>query len=157
MFSRLLIAASLLAAMAAQPALAQQFEKKMYNYSKFATGAFSEAATVTGPAKTIYLAGIGAEDPDDGSVRHKDNFLEQCRFTWLKIKQALAANGATVADIVKATTYVTDPRYRPEMQECRKETYGTLPPPPHTFLNVVQLARPGMMIEVDIVAAVAAK
>jgi hypothetical protein len=32
-----------------------------------------------------------------------------------------------------------------------------LPPPPHTFLNVVQLARPGMLIEVDIVAAVAAK
>jgi enamine deaminase RidA (YjgF/YER057c/UK114 family) len=157
MLSRVLIAGSLFVAIATCSAQAQQFEKKMYNYSKFATGAFSEAATVTGPAKMIYLAGIGAEDPDDGSVRHKDNFLEQCRFTWSKIKQALAANGATVADIVKATTYVTDPRYRGEMQDCRKETYGALPPPPHTFLNVSQLARPGMMIEVDIVAAVAAK
>jgi 2-iminobutanoate/2-iminopropanoate deaminase len=156
MFSRLAIA-TLLVTIAAAPASAQVFEKKMYNYSKFATGAFSEAATVTDPAKTIYLAGIGAEDPDDGSVRHKDNFLEQRRFTWSKIKSALAANGATVADIVKATTYVTDPRYRGEMQDCRKETYGALPPSPHTFLNVVQLARPGILIEVDIVAAVAAK
>ncbi|HWK97616.1 MAG TPA: RidA family protein [Pseudolabrys sp.] len=154
---RAIVAAMMLFGLAALPAQAQQFEKKMYNYSKFATGAFSEAATVTGPAKMIYLAGIGAEDPDDGSVRHKDNFLEQCRFAWSKIKSALAANGATVADIVKATTYVTDPRYREDMQKCRKETYGQLPPPPHTFLNVVQLARPGMMIEVDIVAAVAAK
>lgn len=157
MHFRGVIAASILVAMAASPAWSQQFEKKMYNYSKFATGAFAEAATVTGPAKMIYLAGIGAEDPDDGSVRHKDNFLEQCRFAWSKIKSALAANGATIADIVKATTYVTDPRYRTEMQDCRKETYGSLPPPPHTFLNVVQLARPGMMIEVDVVAAVAAK
>ena len=139
------------------PALAQQFEKKNYNYSKFATGAFSEAVVVTGPAKTIYLAGIGSEDPDDGSIHHKDNFLEQCRMSWAKIKKALEANGATLADIVKATTYVTDVRYRDEMRQCRQETFKGFPLPPHTFLNVVQLARPGMMFEVDVVAAVAAK
>ena len=139
------------------PAFSQQFEKKNYNYSKFATGAFSEAAVVTGPAKTIYLAGIGSEDPDDGSIHHKDNFLEQCRMSWVKIKKALEANGATLADIVKATTYVTDVRYREEMRKCREETFNGLPLPPHTFLNVVQLARPGMMFEVDVVAAVAAK
>jgi enamine deaminase RidA (YjgF/YER057c/UK114 family) len=156
MFNRTILAATLLAAVAAGPASAQEFEKKMFNYSKFAKGAFAEAATISGPAKMVYLAGIGSEDPDDGSVRHKDNFLEQCGFAWSKIKSALAANGATVSDIVKATTYVTDARYRTEMQDCRKETYGNVPPP-HTFVNVVQLARPGMMIEVDVVAAVAAK
>lgn len=139
------------------PAFSQQFEKKNYNYSKFATGAFSEAAVVTGPAKMIYLAGIGSEDPDDGSIHHKDNFLEQCRMSWAKIKKALEVNGATLADIVKATTYVTDVRYRDEMRQCRQETFKGLPLPPHTFLNVVQLARPGMMFEVDVVAAVAAK
>jgi len=154
---RAIVVAMMLFGLSALPAQAQQFEKKMYNYSKFATGAFSEAATVTGPAKTIYLAGIGSEDPDDGSVRHKGDFLEQCRFAWSKIKSALAANGATFGDIVKVTTYVTDIRYRDEMRACRKETYGSLPPPPHTLLNIVQLARPGMMIEVDVIAAVAAK
>lgn len=154
---RAIVAAMMLIGLAVLPAQAQQFEKKMYNYSKFATGAFAEAATVTGPNKTIYLAGIGSEDPDDGSVRHKGDFLEQCRFAWSKIKSALAANGAGFGDIVKVTTYVTDIRYRDEMRACRKETYGSLPPPPHTLLNVVQLARPGMMIEVDVVAAVAAK
>jgi len=144
-------------AMTASPALSQQFEKKNYNYSKFATGAFSEAAVITGPAKMIYLAGIGSEDPDNGSIHHKDNFLEQCRMSWAKVKKALEANGATLADIVKATTYVTDVRYREEMRQCRQETFKDLPLPPHTFLNVVQLARPGMMFEVDVVAAVAAK
>lgn len=158
MFTRLSIAALLTASLTATSASAQQFEKKNYTYNKFAAGAFSEVATVTGPSKLIFLAGIGSEDPDNGSVRHKDDFLAQCRFAWSKIKQALAANGATVSDIVKATTYVTDIRYRDEMRKCRQETFTEgIPLPPHTFLNIVALARPGMMIEVDVVAAVAVK
>lgn len=151
------LAAATLITACASGANAQTFEKKNFNYSKFATGAFSEAVTVTGPAKFIYLAGIGSEDPDSGDIHHKDNFLEQCRMSWAKIKKALEANGATLSDIVKATTYVTDVRYRDEMRTCRQETFKGLPLPPHTFLNVVQLARPGMMFEVDVVAAVAAK
>ncbi|HEU5016786.1 MAG TPA: RidA family protein [Pseudolabrys sp.] len=157
MYTRSIAALGLCVALGTSPVFAQQFEKKNYNYSKFAKGAFSEAVTVTGPAKMIYLAGIGAEDPDNGSVRHKDNFYEQCRLAWSKIQKALAANGAGLGDIVKATTYVTDVRYRAEMRKCRQETFKDTVLPPHTFLNVVQLARPGMMIEVDVVAAVAAK
>ena len=136
---------------------AQSFEKKNFNYSKFATGAFSEVVTVTGPAKFIYLAGIGSEDEDDGSVRHKDDFLAQCRFAWEKVGKLLKEHAATVSDIVKATSYVTDIRYRDEMRSCRTEVFKGRPLPPHTLLNVVQLARPGMMFEVDVVAAVAAK
>jgi enamine deaminase RidA (YjgF/YER057c/UK114 family) len=157
MLLRVLATATVALSLATVPALAQQFEKKNFNYSKFAKGAFSEAAVITGPAKMIYLAGIGSEDPDDGSIHHRDDFLEQCRMSWSKVKKALEANGATLADIVKATTYVTDIRYREEMRKCRQETFKDLPLPPHTFLNVVQLARPGMMFEVDVVAAVAAK
>lgn len=144
------------AAASAPAATAEEFKKENFNYSKFATGAFSEAVTVTGPAKTIYLAGIGSEDPDDGSVRHKDDFLAQCRFAWSKVAAALKVNGATLSDIVKATSYVTDVRYRDEMRQCRKETFDGIPLPPHTFLQVVSLARPGMMFEVDVVAAIPA-
>jgi 2-iminobutanoate/2-iminopropanoate deaminase len=143
--------------MSATAANAQTFEKKNFNYSKFATGAFSEVVTVTGPAKFIYLAGIGSEDEDDGSVRHKDDFLAQCRFAWEKVGKLLKEHAATVSDIVKATSYVTDIRYRDEMRTCRTEVFKGHPLPPHTLLNVVQLARPGMMFEVDVVAAVAAK
>lgn len=148
--------ASLFTIVAASAATGQEFKKENSNYSDFAKGAFSEAVTVTGPAKTIYLAGIGSEDPKDGSVRHKDDFLEQCRFAWSKVTSALKANGATLSDIVKATSYVTDVRYRDEMRQCRQETFKGIPLPPHTFLQVVALARPGMMFEVDVVAAVPA-
>ena len=151
------IAAAALLLVLASASNAQTFEKKNFNYSKFAKGAFSEVVTVTGPAKMIYLAGIGSEEPDDGSIRHKDDFLAQCRFAWQKIGKLLKEHGATVSDIVKATTYVTDIRYRDEMRTCRTEVFKGHPLPPHTLLNVVQLARPGMMWEVDVVAAVAAK
>ena len=143
--------------MSAGASSAQTFEKKNFNYSPFAKGAFSEVVTVTGPAKMIYLAGIGSEDEDDGSVRHKEDFLAQCRFAWEKVAKLLKEHGATVSDIVKATSYVTDIRYRDEMRSCRTEVFKGRPLPPHTLLNVVQLARPGMMFEVDVVAAVAAK
>ena len=156
MLKRATVAAVVLALAAAFGSTgAQEFKKENFNYSEFAKGAFSEAVVVTGPAKFIYLAGIGSEDPQSGEVMHKDNFLEQCRMAWGKVKKALEANGATLADIVKATSYVTDVRYREEMRTCRTETFEGLPLPPHTFLNVVQLARPGMMFEVDVVAAVA--
>lgn len=158
MSHRTIFAVALIASMAAcTQASAQEFKKENFNYSEFAKGAFSEAVTVTGPAKMIYLAGIGSEDPQSGDVMHKDDFLEQCRMAWGKVKSALEANGATLSDIVKATSYVTDIRYREEMRTCRKETFEGLPLPPHTLLNVVQLARPGMMFEVDVVAAVAAE
>ncbi len=102
----------ILAAAATAPARSEEFKKENVNDSTFAKGAFSEAVTVTGPAKTIHLAGIGSEDPDDGAVRHKDDFLAQCRFALSKVAVALKANGATLSDIVKATSYVTDVRYR---------------------------------------------
>jgi len=151
-----LIALAAAAMIAAAPAVAQEFKKENFNYSEFAKGAFSEAVTITGPGKMIYLAGIGSENPDDGSVANVGNFLEQCRAAWAKAKKALDANGATLSDIVKVTSYVTDVRYRQEMRDCRKETFAGIPLPPHTFLQVVALARPGMMFEIDVVAAVAA-
>jgi 2-iminobutanoate/2-iminopropanoate deaminase len=151
---RLIIAAATLM-LAAGTASAQTFEKKNFNHSEFAKGAFSEVVTITGPAKMIYLAGVGSEDENDGSVRHKDDFLAQCRFAWEKIGKLLQAHGATVSDIVKATSYVTDIRYRDELRKCRTDVFAGKPLPPHTLLNVVALARPGMMFEVDVVAAIA--
>ena len=133
---------------------AQTFEKKNFNHSEWTKGLFSEVVTVTGPAKLIYLAGIESSDDKDGSLLHRGDFLGQCRYVWDRIGRLLKEHGATVSDIVKATTYVTDIRYREEMGKCRTEVFSGKPLPPHTLLNVVQLARPGMMIEVDVVAAV---
>ena len=118
---------------------------------------FADAVVVTGPAKTIYLAGMGAEDADTGVILHQGNFLEQCRYSYDKIRKILAAQGATIADIVKITTYVTDMRYGPDYAKCFAEAMTGVVLPAHTLVNITQLAWPGMMIEVDATAVVAAR
>lgn len=131
-------------------------EKKHYNYGQWTKGRFSEAVTVTGPAKMIFLAGIGAEHEETGEILHKDDFVAQCRYAYEKLRKVLERNGATMADVVKQVTYVTDIRHQGAAGECRREAYGDAPLPAHTFLNVTQLAWPGMLVELDVIAMVAA-
>lgn len=159
-------AASLAVAIAACSATASaqtapMFEKKNYNYSEWANGRFSEAVTVSfaGPAKMIFLAGVGAEDENGkpGDIRHKDDFSAQCRYAYDKIRRALEKNGAGFGDVVKIVSYVTDMRFQTDYGKCRSEVFGPVPPPAHTLLNIVQLAWPGMMVEVDVTAMVPLK
>ena len=135
---------------------AQTFEKKNFNYSEFAKGAFSEVVTVTGPAKLIYLAGIGSEDEKDGSVRHKDDFLAQCRFAVGESRQA--AEGARrqrfrhrQGDHLRHRHSLPRGDAQVPHRGVRRQAAAAA-----TLLNIVALARPGMMFEVDVVAAVAA-
>jgi len=85
--------------------------QKHTTFGVWSKNIFADAVTVTGPAKTIYLAGMGSEDATSGTILYQGDFLEQCRYSYAKIKKILATQGATMADIVKVTTYVTDMRY----------------------------------------------
>jgi enamine deaminase RidA (YjgF/YER057c/UK114 family) len=138
---------------------AQTFEKKHYNYSEWTKGRFSEAVTVTGPGKMIFLAGVGAEDENGkgGDILHKGDFMAQCKYSFDKIKRALEKNGATLADIAKMVSYLTDVRFQPDFGKCRQETFGTTPMPVHTLLTISQLAWPGMLVEIDVTAVVPLK
>jgi enamine deaminase RidA (YjgF/YER057c/UK114 family) len=143
-------------AIAATVAAAQTFEKRNYNYSEWTKGRFSEAVTVTGPGKLIFLAGVGSEDEDGkaGDIRHMGDFTAQCRYAFDKIKRNLERNGAALGDIVKMVTYMTDVRYQPDFGRCRQETFGTTPMPAHTLLTINQLAWPGMLVEIDVTAMI---
>lgn len=132
------------------------FERKRYNYGRWTKGRFSEAVTVTGPGKMVFLAGIGAEHEDTGNILYPGDFTRQCRYAYKKLKKVLARNGATMADVVKQVTYVTDIRYQKQAGDCRREAYGEALPA-HTFLNVSQLAWPGMLVELDVIAVVPLK
>jgi enamine deaminase RidA (YjgF/YER057c/UK114 family) len=141
-------------------AVAQQLEVRRYNPSPWTKGKFSEVVTVNGPGKTIYLAGIGAEDEkapagSNAQTLHVGNPYEQCRYAYDKIKRLLAAHGATLADVVKQVVYVTDVRFQSPVRKCRDEAYGSGPIPANTFLVINGLASPTMLLEIDITAAVA--
>ena len=132
-----------------------------FNHSAWTRGIFSEAVTVTGigNAKFVYLAGVGAEDENGprGNVRHHGNFLEQCRYAYDKIKRVLAHHGASLRDVVKVTTYITDLRHRVPMGQCIGDTWGDVTFPTNTLIGVTSLAFPEMIIEVDVTAIVTAK
>jgi 2-iminobutanoate/2-iminopropanoate deaminase len=129
-------------------------EKQHFNYGTWTKGRFSEAVTVTGPAKMIFLAGIGAEHDETGEIQHQGDFPAQCRYAYAKLVKVLGRNGASLGDVVKQVTYVTDARYQPDAGSCRSEAYRGLQLPAHTFLVVSQLAWPGMLVELDVIAMV---
>jgi enamine deaminase RidA (YjgF/YER057c/UK114 family) len=141
----------------AQSATNSTFEKKNFNYGDWTKGKFSEVVTVVGPGKMIFLAGVGSEEENSGAILHKGDVLEQCRYAYQKIKKVLARHDATIADVVKIVTYVTDARSVGEVTKCKAEAFGNAALPAHTFVNVSQLAWPGMMVEVDAIAMVPAK
>ena len=151
--------AGLMLAAAASVALAQSLEKRNYTYSEWTKGRFSEAVTVTGPGKIIFLAGVGAEDENGkgGDILHKGDFVGQCHYAYDKIKRLLEKHGATLGDVAKMVTYVTDMRYQADYGKCRVEEFGSNPLPAHTLLTISQLAWPGMMVEIDVTAVVPVK
>jgi 2-iminobutanoate/2-iminopropanoate deaminase len=130
------------------------YEKRNYNYGQWTKGRFSEAVTVTGPAKMLFLAGIGSEHEQNGKIMYPGDFEAQCRYAYRKLKKVLARNGATMNDVVKQVTYVIDARHQQLAGQCRNEAYGAAPLPVHTFLNVSQLAWPAMLVEIDVIAMV---
>ena len=158
---KIAIGAMLAAALAAAStaASAQTLEKKNYNYSEWTKGRFSEAVTVTGPGKMIFLAGVGAEDENGkgGDILHKGDFMAQCKYAYDKIKRMLDKHGATLGDVVKMVTYLTDVRYQADYGRCRVEQFGDNPLPAHTLLTISQLAWPGMIVEIDVTAVVPIK
>jgi enamine deaminase RidA (YjgF/YER057c/UK114 family) len=152
-----LAALSLLSfALTAAAAPAPSFEKKNYNYSEWTKGRFSEAVTLIGPGKMIFLAGIGSENENGeaGDILHKGDFTAQCKYAFDKIKRTLQRHGAGLGDIVKMVTYMTDVRYQADFGKCRQEIFGTTPMPAHTLLTINQLAWPGMLVEIDVTAAI---
>ena len=97
------------------------FEKKNLSYNEWTKGKFSEVVTVTNPGKFIFLAGIGPEREGDGKIVHEGNFMEQCRYAYMKIKKLLELQGATMNDVVRIMTYTTDVRFfQDALFHCRR-------------------------------------
>lgn len=67
---------------------------------------------------------------------------------------ALAAQDATLSDVVKQVIYITDIRYQAPVAKCRREAYGNGPIPANTFLVISGLAIQGVLLEIDVTAVV---
>jgi enamine deaminase RidA (YjgF/YER057c/UK114 family) len=107
-------------------------------------------------ARMIYLSGQTPTDADY-KVRSSD-FRRQAHSVYDNIELALRSAGATLHNVVKTTTYLTDPANIAPLREVRMERYKDLQAPPaNTLLVVSRLAEPEFLIEIDVVAALPAR
>jgi len=111
---------------------------------------YSHVVVVEG-RRTIFVSGQLARD-FQGNVVGKGDMRAQLRQVGENITRALAAAGATLNDIVKATTYVTDIEEFFRHVDVRMEYFGALPA--STTVEVSRLAHPDLMVEIEVIAVV---
>ena len=103
----------------------------------------------------MYVAGQIAMDKD-GNVVGKGDIKAQTKQVLENVSAALAAAGATFADVVKANTYVVNLKGEDlaAIREVRAAYYPAENPPASTLVGVTALAFPDLLIEVEVVAVV---
>ncbi|MBM4258072.1 MAG: RidA family protein [Deltaproteobacteria bacterium] len=99
---------------------------------------------------TIYVSGQVAYN-SAGKLVGAGDMKAQARQVYQNIKDILAAAGASMSDIIKINTYITDQSKFMEMLDVRKEIFGHNPPA-STAVVVAGLAFPGLLIEVEAIA-----
>ena len=115
---------------------------------------FSQVVVASG-ARTIYTAGQVAIDAQ-GAVVGAGDLAAQTTQAMRNVGLALAAAGATYADIVKITTYVVNykPEHRSVIGQARAPFFANGEPPASTLVGVSALALPEWLVEIEAVAVI---
>jgi 2-iminobutanoate/2-iminopropanoate deaminase len=106
-----------------------------------------------GGTRQIFVAGQTPRDRDGNCVGVGD-MRAQIEQVGRNIKDALEAAGATLADIVKTTTYVTDMDAYFKHQDMRMRFFVADALPTSTTVQVARLSRPEFMVEIEAFAIV---
>lgn len=104
------------------------------------------------PRRLIFISGQLARDRD-GHIVGAGDMRAQLRQTLENIKAALEAAGASLSDLVRTNTYVTDIDEYFKHTDVRMEYYNHAMPT-STTVEVKRLAQPELMVEIDAIAAV---
>ncbi len=88
----------------------------------------------------------------DGKIVGRGDFMAQADQVFANIADVLAAGGATLADLLKVTVFVTDARYRDEFRIVTEKYLGAHLPA-STLVVVAALADPAFLIEIEGIAA----
>jgi reactive intermediate/imine deaminase len=112
---------------------------------------YTHVVEVAGPAKTIYISGQIALDKAGNLVGGSD-MKAQAEQVFKNLEAALAAAGATFADVVKMNTYTTDMSQVQAIRDVRTKYFANVTPPASTLVQVVKLARPDLLLEIEVVA-----
>jgi enamine deaminase RidA (YjgF/YER057c/UK114 family) len=104
------------------------------------------------PRRLIFVSGQLARDKN-GRIVGVGDMRAQLRQTLDNIKAALEASGASLTDLVRTNTYVTDIDEYFKHTDVRME-YFSHAMPTSTTVEVRRLSQPELMVEIDAIAAV---
>ena len=97
---------------------------------------------------TLYISGMPPLDAQGRVV--SDDPAAQARQVFENMKIVLDAAGASFADILKVTVYLTDVNDRTKINPVRQHYFGTARPA-STLIGIKELAIPGMKVEIEAV------
>jgi 2-iminobutanoate/2-iminopropanoate deaminase len=115
-------------------------------------GPYAHVVSAPPGGRLVYCAGAVAFDAN-GEVVGEGDVVAQTRQVMENLRLALAAAGATFADVVKVTNYVTDVNLWRQVLPVRAE-YLSEPYPASSFVGVSALMLPELLIEIEAVAVV---
>jgi reactive intermediate/imine deaminase len=98
----------------------------------------------------LFVSGVVPVDAD-GKLVGGDDVVEQARQVFRNMAEVLAAAGASFADVVKVTVFLTDVDDRAAINPVRQDVFGETRPA-STLVEISRLAIPGAKIEVEAVA-----
>src|SRR4030095_10616083 len=107
---------------------------------------------ISQPGRMVFIAGQTASDPQ-GNVVGIADARAQTRYVLEKIRRAVEAAGGTMNDVVAMSIFTTDVRYHRDINETRREVLGSNFPT-STMVQVVALARPELLLEINATAVI---
>ncbi len=113
--------------------------------------AFSSAVKVTG-GSLVFLAGMSPVDVHRELVGVAD-FDAQVEQVWENMRLALEKAGGKLSDVVSMTVFLTDMRHGNRFIELRERKFGK-DFPASALIGIDLLAVPGMLIEIQAIAAI---
>jgi enamine deaminase RidA (YjgF/YER057c/UK114 family) len=115
---------------------------------------YTHVVETAGPARTIYLSGQLGMTSDGKFAGGPGDFRAQATQAFENVKSGLTAVGANFSHVVKITVFFTDISHLPIFFEVRDSFVNTKAPPASTAVQIVKLARPDALFEVEAIAVV---
>jgi 2-iminobutanoate/2-iminopropanoate deaminase len=110
----------------------------------------------------VFLSGSSGRTMETGDVS-SDNVKDQMIVAWNKIKGALEEAGSSLENIVKTNIYLKRREDYDIMRQTEREYWAKFAPalleepPASTFMQPMSLARPNMLVEIEVIAVVPGK
>ena len=113
-------------------------------------GTYSDAVETGAGLRWLYTSGTPGLSPATGEL--PEGIEAQTRQAWQNIIAALKMANMTIGDMVKVNTSLVDASDKATYVKVRKAILGDVKPA--FMLSVVnELIRPGMLVEIEVVAA----